>query len=324
MKINRDLILATKPFTTDDPWRSWFYVLSTALLLAASSTVTLLDVHWAGRLVSSILSGLLIVRLFVIYHDHQHRAILTNSVAANFVMRFYGILTLSPSNVWCSSHNFHHSHNSKLRSAHIGSYPIMTKEQYLEATPGKRLMYLYMRHPLTILFGYLFVFLMGMCINPILKNPRKHYDSILALAIHVGIGVTLFLYGGWPALLLTQTLPHFIACAAGSYLFYAQHNFPGAAFREHTTWTPDAAALESSSYMKMNPVLHWFTANIGYHHVHHLNSHIPFYRLPEAMAKMDELQHPRTTSLNPLEIYRCLRLKVWDAQAGRMIALNQI
>ncbi len=63
----------------------------------------------------------------------------------------------------------------------------------------------------------------------------------------------------------------------------------------------------------------WFTANIGYHHIHHLNARIPFYRLPEVMREMPELQQPGTTSFHPLEILRCLRLKVWDADAQRMV-----
>ena len=62
----------------------------------------------------------------------------------------------------------------------------------------------------------------------------------------------------------------------------------------------------------MNPVLRWFTGNIGYHHVHHLNARIPFYRLPEAMAQVEELQSPGVTTLSPLGVYRCLRLKLWD------------
>jgi acyl-lipid omega-6 desaturase (Delta-12 desaturase) len=72
--------------------------------------------------------------------------------------------------------------------------------------------------------------------------------------------------------------------------------------------------------MEMNPVMHWFTGNVGYHHVHHLNAGIPFYCLPEAMAGLEELQAPRTTSLNPLDIYRCLRLKLWDPEQGRLVS----
>jgi len=68
----------------------------------------------------------------------------------------------------------------------------------------------------------------------------------------------------------------------------------------------------------------WFTANIGYHHVHHLNARIPFYRLPEVVRELPELQHAKITSLNPVEIFRCLRLKVWDVESQRMIGLREI
>src|SRR5439155_7141085 len=106
--------------------------------------------------------------------------------------------------------------------------------------------------------------------------------------------------------------------ALGSYLFYAQHNFPGARFQEGDAWDYTAAALTGSSYIAMNPVLRWFTGNIGYHHVHHLNAGIPFYRLPEAMAQMEELQSPGVTTLSPLGVYRCLRLKLWDPEGQRL------
>ena len=72
----------------------------------------------------------------------------------------------------------------------------------------------------------------------------------------------------------------------------------------------------------MNPVLHWFTGNIGYHHVHHLNSRIPFYRLPETMAHLEELQSPGRTSLSPVDMYRCLRLKLWDPDQQRLVGFS--
>ena len=98
----------------------------------------------------------------------------------------------------------------------------------------------------------------------------------------------------------------------GAYLFYAQHNFPTATFAEKEGWSYVNAALGSSSYMRMNQVMHWFTGNIGYHHIHHLNARIPFYRLPEVYKAIPELQMAKTTSLMPGEMIRCLRLKVWD------------
>ncbi|MCB0782756.1 MAG: fatty acid desaturase, partial [Flavobacteriales bacterium] len=109
-----------------------------------------------------------------------------------------------------------------------------------------------------------------------------------------------------------------------AYLFYAQHNFPTATFADKDGWSYVNAALGSSSYMKMSQVMHWFTGNIGYHHIHHLNARIPFYRLPEAFEAIPELQEAKTTSLMPGEIVRCLRLKVWDPQLGRMIGRREL
>jgi omega-6 fatty acid desaturase (delta-12 desaturase) len=168
------------------------------------------------------------------------------------------------------------------------------------------------------------MFLYGMCIGPFLNAPKKHWDCLIALLVHIAISVALVTFWGWGQLLLTQTLPHFITYAIGSYLFYAQHNFPGVSFNDKAGWTYEKAALESSSFMNTNRIMAWFTANIGYHHVHHLNAKIPFYRLPEVIRDMPELRNPRTTSLHPQDIYRCLRLKVWDVDLQRMIGLREM
>ena len=319
-----DLILATKPFARDSTLKSWWHIFSTGLLLLAALAGTHWNVNFAGQIVCSVLAGLLLLRFFVIYHDQQHHAILPRSRVAEGLMRVFGILALSPSSIWRSSHNHHHSHNSKLRGSHIGSFPIMTKSQFLSSPASVRFKYLFMRHPLTILFGYLFVFLIGMCLGPFLNDPKSHRDSLLALVVHLAIGVAITWFWGWRGLVLTQTLPHFITYAIGSYLFYAQHNFPGVRFADRSGWTYNDAALESSSYLETGPIMGWFTANIGYHHIHHLNARIPFYRLPEVLSKVPELQTPGRTSLNPIEIFRSLRLKVWDVDTQRMVGLSQM
>lgn len=322
MRTGQQLILATKPFAKDNPAKSWWYLLSTSFLLLLALAGTLWNVHFLAKLACSVLSGLLMLRLFVIYHDQQHHAILPKSKLAEVLMRIFGIYVLSASSVWRSSHNHHHNHNSKLRGSHIGSFPIMTKDQYLKTPRGKQIKYLFMRHPLTILFGYVFMFLFGMSLYPFFNQPKKHLDCLISFILHVAIGVTITWFFGWPALLLTQTIPHFLAYAMGTYLFYAQHNFPDVSFAESGGWTYEKAALESSSYLRTSPVMAWFTANIGYHHIHHLNSRIPFYRLPEVLKAMPELQKPKTTSLSPRDVFRCLRLKVWDVDRQRMVPLG--
>lgn len=324
LRTGKQLILATKPYATDSAARSWWYVLSTAALLAVFLTGTLWNFHLIGKVICSVLTGLLVLRLFVIYHDQQHHAILAHSRLAEMFMKVFGIMALSPSSIWRSSHNYHHKHNSRLRGSHIGSFPIMTKEQYLKSSRGKQLRYLFMRHPLTILFGYIFAFLHGMCLYPFFNNPRKHFDCLVAFVAHISVGVMITYYFGWGTLLLAQIIPCLIAYSIGTYLFYAQHNFPGVSFFDRDGWAYEKAALESSSYMKTGKIMAWFTANIGFHHVHHLNARIPFYRLPEALAMIPELKTYKTTSLHPRDIMRCLRLKVWDVDLQQMVGLRDI
>lgn len=274
------------------------------------------------RVPSSILAGFVLMRLFVIYHDQQHNAILSRSRPAELLMKVFGLLALSPSSVWRSSHNHHHKHNSKLRGSDIGSYPIMTKDQYAKSTKLERFAYLFVRHPATILFGYVVMFMFGMCLNPFINYPRRHLDCLAALLIHFAIAALLVIYGGWTALLLSLVVPFFITYSVASYFFYAQHNFPGVSFSDQGGWTYEKAALESSSFMLTGRLMGWFTANISYHHIHHLNARIPFYRLPEAMRGIPELQHPKTTSLSFADVRRCLGLKVWDVESQRMVGVE--
>ena len=317
-----ELILATKPFAQDSLVRSWWVIVSTALLIVATLAGTVWNLNLGLQLVCSVIAGLLMTRFFVIYHDQQHYAILPRSKLAEGLMRIYGILALSPSSVWRSSHNHHHNHNSKLRGSHIGSYPIMTTAQFKKSSRAKRFGYLFIRHPLTIMFGYLFMFFHGMCIKPFINHPLKHFDCFLAMVVHFSISALLLIFGGWKMLILTQLVPHFVMHGIGAYFFYAQHNFPGVSFSDKDGWTYEKAALESSSMMYTGRILGWFTANIGYHHIHHLNSRIPFYRVPEVLKAIPELQSPKTTSLWPTDIIRCLRLKVWDVESQKMVSVR--
>lgn len=319
MRTGKELILATKPFTKEDTTKSWVYTLSTLLFTVLSLFSTYIFEPIPIRIFFSLLSGLLLVRMFVIYHDHQHHAILSSSKLANFIMYWFGIYILAPTSIWKRSHDFHHKHNSKLHVSDVGSFPTITKDEYEALSSSDKFKYLAARHPLNIVLGYITIFMLSFCVNSIVKSPKKHLDCGYALFVHFAFGTFLFVNGGFTALFLTLLMPHLIACMLGSYLFYVQHNFPGASFKLRENWSYDYAATSSSSYFKMNPVMNWFTGNIGFHHVHHLNSRIPFYRLEEAMAAIPELQNVEVTSFNPICMYEALRLKVWDPESDKMI-----
>ena len=105
-----------------------------------------------------------------------------------------------------------------------------------------------------------------------------------------------------------------------AFLFYAQHTYEGLRILSAEEWSYFDAALVSSSYLKMGRIMNWFTGNIGYHHIHHLNPHIPFYRLPEAMAALPELQNPAITTLRPRDILACFRADLWETSTQRMVS----
>lgn len=322
MLSGKQLILATKPFARENRAKSWYYTITTLLLLISFLIGTVYNFHWSLKILSSICAGFLIVRLFVIYHDHQHKAILTKSILADVIFTLFGFYVLAPTGIWSRSHDYHHKNNSKLFSASIGSYPIYTKQKFEKLSKMEQWHYLFIRHPLTILFGYIFAFLYGMCIKSIINRFSKHIDSLIALIVHFTYQGLVFFFLGWQTWILFCVIPHFISGAMGAYLFYAQHNFPNVTFVGNEEWTYEGAALESSSFMDLIPILHWTTANIGYHHIHHLNARIPFYRLPEVMASIPELQQAKKTSLKPHDIVACFKLKVWDFEKQQMVGIQ--
>jgi len=314
-------VLASKAYAADQPGRSWWHLLSSLTLLAAGLGLAMFaPVAWI-YIPASLFAGLMLVRVFIIYHDYMHGTILRQSTLARWIFHLYGLLVLSPPNIWKESHDDHHKNNSKSSGPAPGSFMVLTIEEYADASIWQRLAYRLVRHPLIIAAGYFTSFFWSITLYNFLSHPRRNYMAGLSIVLHVAVGVAL-LSVSWQALLWGMLVPMIIAGATGTYLFYAQHNFPGARRKHGDDWDYVYAALNSSSYMRMNKVLHWFTGNIGYHHVHHLNAKIPFYRLPEAMAGIRELQNNVSTSLHPVEVFRCLRLKLLDTESRSLVSFR--
>ncbi|WP_164513288.1 fatty acid desaturase family protein [Thiosocius teredinicola] len=321
---DQNLLKETRVYAKEDRRKSWRFVVTTMALLVASMVLAVVVDNAVARLLLSILIGLLMVRAFILFHDFYHHAILRDSPIAKGLFWTYGMLTLSPPSIWKETHNFHHAHTSVIEFSNIGSFRIMTVEEWRRSSPLSRWLYRAQRHPLTIVFGYFTVFLYGMCIQGFLRKPRKNWEGLLAVAIAVLIFAGFLLADALALYFFVWLLPSMIGAALGAYLFYAQHNFPGMELKERNDWTYTYAALHSTSFIDMPKIMHWFTGNIGYHHIHHINHRVPFYRLPEAMQGIPALQVPHVTTLNPKEVWRCLKLMLWDSQANRMITTEEI
>ncbi|MFL6236011.1 MAG: fatty acid desaturase family protein [Thermoanaerobaculia bacterium] len=315
----RALLAASRPYIEEDRRAGWRHTLVGFSALAATlAAIVWLDAPWA-RAPLSVLAGLLTVRCFILYHDYMHGSLLRGSKLAAVLFRAYGVLTLNPPRIWRETHNYHHLHTARIAGSHIGSYPVVTTAQWRRMSPRQRLQYRLTRHPLTIAAGYVTVFLAGMCLRPFLRRPRHNFDSGLALALHLLLLWTAWRLGGAATMLFAVILPQAVASALGAYIFYVQHNFPEVEIRGRREWTYAEAALHASAFIDMGPVARWFFGNIGFHHVHHLNPRIPFYRLPEAMEQIPELRDPPRTTLGWRDVVTSFRLKVWDPERNEMV-----
>lgn len=313
------LMLETLPYAKENKTRSWLLVGSSFLFLMITQWITFQDFHSMLRILASIMSGLLIVRLFVIYHDYLHEAILRRSKLAKIIFTVFGYYILTPKTVWNRSHNYHHAHNSKLFRSGFGSFPVYTKSRFEQLGKSEKRTYLFMRHPLVLLFGFYFTFLYGMCVSPLIKSFSKNAEAMVALLVHISLQTVVIVVFGWETFIYFGLIPHFISGAIGTYLFYVQHNFPDVVYAVDQDWTYEKAALESSSFIRTNKFMNWVTANIGHHHIHHLNSRVPFYNLPRVFREVEGLKSPKTITLSLKDIYQCLQLRYWDSEKNRMV-----
>lgn len=315
----KELLVASKAFTVESRGKSWWATLSSMAIMLGLTVAAVAAPWWPLRLALALVNGLVIVRVFCLFHDFQHGAILRNSKAAQAIYWLFGTSILVPPSVWRETHNYHHAHTAKIVGSHIGSYPVVTTAMWAQMTATQKRLYKLVRHPVNMVLAVLTVFSIGMCVKPFIRAPGKHWGGLVSFVLVYGTGAALTVLGHFDWFLFGWLVPMWLAAMAGAYLFYAQHNFPDAHIASRQDWTFSGAAIDSSSYMEMGPLMNWFTANIGFHHVHHLNAAIPFYRLPEAMAAIPELANPGKTSLSPKDVAACFKLKLWDADANHMV-----
>jgi acyl-lipid omega-6 desaturase (Delta-12 desaturase) len=278
---------------------------------------------WAALLLVIPAAGFL-VRLFMIQHDCGHGAFFSDKAANDWVGRTIGIFTLTPYDYWRQTHAIHHATSGNLDRRGLGAIEMLTVDEYRALSPLRRLGYRLYRHPL-VMFGlgpgFVF-FLMNRLPIGMMRSGWRPWASVLgnAAAAVIGTGALVWLFGAAPVLTV-NLLTMLLAATLGVWLFYIQHQFEGADWARHKGWKRDDAALAGSSYYDLPTPLRWLTANIGIHHVHHLSSRIPFYRLPDVLEDHPELKAVSRVGL--VESFRCARLALWDESAGRLVSFRE-
>ena len=306
--------------------RSTFELAVTVIPFTALWILSWLAVHygiWIG-MVLVIPAAAFLLRLFMIQHDCGHGSFFARRRIDDWTGRVIGVLTMTPYDYWRRAHATHHASAGNLDERGVGDIATLTVKEYKALSAAGRLKYRLYRNPLVMFgIGPIWVFLFkqrlpfGMMRSGALPwvstMATNGAIAILAALLIWWIGVVPFLLVHLPIVVL--------AAAAGVWLFYVQHQFEDTHWSEGNEWQFQQAALHGSSHYDLPLVLRWVTGNIGIHHVHHLSSKVPYYRLPEVLRDYPELGDiGRITIMQSL---RCVNLVLWDEDSKRLVSFRE-
>lgn len=278
---------------------------------------------WLGLVLIAPAAGFL-MRLFMIQHDCGHGAFFAHRMADDWIGRTLGVLTLTPYDYWRGAHATHHASAGNLDERGVGDIETMTVAEYRAASWAGKLRYRLYRHPFVMfVIGpvYIFVFKHRWPFETFRVAGIPWRSTMLTnLAVLAVCAALIWLFGVGPFLTVHLGIA-VLAGGAGIWLFYVQHQFEDTHWAEGKDWNFQEAALHGSSNYVLPWPLPWLTGNIGIHHVHHLASRIPFYRLPEVVRDHPVLAETGRITLR--ESLACVKLTLWDEDKKRLVSIRE-
>jgi omega-6 fatty acid desaturase (delta-12 desaturase) len=307
-----------------ETWRSVWQVVNSVIpfMVGWYLMYRSLEVGYWLTLILAVPTGGFMVRCFIIFHDCCHGSFFRSMKANDRLGLVIGVLVLTPFYQWKHSHAIHHATAGDLDRRGIGDVYTMTVEEYLAAPWYRKLGYRIMRSPL-ILFtiGSFIVFTFTHRFWEKSAGKRERSSVIwtnLAIASVIG---WIMLEVGWAAFLLVEVPILLIACGAGVWLFYVQHNFDPTYWERHQEWEFFNAGMDGSSFYKLPKLLQWFTGNIGFHHIHHLSPRIPNYKLEECHNENPVFQIEPLTFQHSL---KSLFFRLWDEREKMLVGWSAL
>ncbi len=307
-------------------WRGCAQVVTTAAGLAGGWILTdwAISVSWPLGVASALIIAVFSVRAFIIFHDCAHGSFSHSRRLNTVVGSVIGVIVFTPYAHWSRTHRRHHATTGDLDRRGMGDVWTMTTDEYMAASPRRRLYYRIYHHPLFLLsIGPLikFVVVERLIPEPELRSRRIRVSVYLTNLAIAGSAALMIFWMGLTRYVLVQLIVLAFAGIPAAFLFYVQHSFPGTYWRRHAEWDYVEASLAGSSRLLLPGFLQWVTGNIGFHHIHHLAPRVPNYRLPEAQTACPELEPGCTLTVGTS--LGVLRAKLWDEAAGRYVTFAE-
>ena len=278
--------------------------------------------YWLTLLLAIPTAGFLI-RIFIIFHDCGHGSLFKSKKVNDIVGSLTGLLVFTPYFQWRKNHAIHHANAGDLDQRGTGDVWTLTVKEYLASPFKKRVAYRIYRNPLGMfILGPLFGLLIS---QRFVTSSSKKKERYSVYGTNLGIlGIILLMSTtiGIKTFMMIQLPIVMVGFMAGFWLFYVQHQFEGVYWERHEKWDYLTEALEGSSFYKLPKVLQWFTGNIGFHHIHHLNPRIPNYNLEKCYQENSIFQ-----SVKPITIrasLKSLKFRLWDEEARQMVGYKVI
>ena len=305
--------------------RAVWQIVNTLVPIAAIwvSVYFLKDISLWLTIPPALLGGLFLVRAFIIFHDCGHGSFFESKRANTAVGFITGMLTFTPYRQWSWEHARHHATNGDLDRRGIGDIWTLTVEEYVTSSRKLQLSYRFIRNPIILfVFGPLVLFIILQRFPNAKAKTREKRSVYIMNATLVGwcVGMSM-IYGSLPWLVIQLTMMS-IASLFGLWLFYVQHQFEDTYWAGSDEWDYTTAAMEGSSYYNLPRVLQWFSGNIGYHHIHHLNPQIPNYNLERCHHSHPFFQ--QAPELRFFSSLKTIKLRLWDEVNGRMISFGEL
>ena len=263
-----------------------------------------------------------LIRVFIVFHDAGHGAFFRGSRWNRIVGYIAGILTFTPFQHWTHEHAIHHATAGDLDRRDLGDVWTMTVQEFIVAPRRLRFVYRVFRNPFVLFF---LVAPIGFLLNHRIPMKRTSSRGTRAI-IWTNVGAALFVVAmslpfGFVNFALVFTPVFLVASVVGTWLFYVQHQFEGVYWSRHEGWDFAEAALSGSSYLALPRVLQWFTGNIGFHHIHHLDPRIPNYYLERAHREQPLLRQVPVLRLR--DTVRCLSMRLYDEASRQMVSFRE-